>query len=236
MMGVDRHLFAFSLAFVCGCLAPSAAPAQNRVQINTSADNLMVVLRESFGANKQDEVLVPFGKLRTRLPDGREVDFRMAAFDYLGDMHVRFVFDGPRSMQVAQPDDLSRLSLTPDAALALAVSNIKRVYGSPAASPWKAGLMQVQGQSPDLDSSYFLDRDFWRGLLERHPEGLVAAVPKRGGLVFTPMSNRAAVETLREGVAYLHSSSGHLRVSSALYFFKDGHWTVFQAPATANPP
>ena len=235
-MPVNRYLFASSLAFACACLAPSATPAQDKPKINMAADNLMVVLRESFGANKQNEALIPLGPLRTRLSDGREVDFRMAAFEYLGDMHIRFVFDGPQSMRVAQPDDLGRLDLTPDAALALAVSNIRRVYGSPTASPWTTGLMQIHGGSPDLDSSYFLDRDFWNGLLRQHPEGLVASVPKRGGLVFTPMSNSKAMEVLRKGVAYLHSSSGHLRVSSALYLFKDGHWSVFQAPAPGDPP
>ena len=92
--------------------------------------------------------------------------------------------------------------------------------------------MQVEGKSPDLNSSYFLDRDFWRDLLRQHPEGIVAAVPKRGGLLFVPLSDRRAVNELRKGIAYLYSSSERLRVSSALYLFKDDHWTVFQpAPA-----
>jgi hypothetical protein len=90
--------------------------------------------------------------------------------------------------------------------------------------------MLVQGKSPDLDSSYFLDRDFWRDLLRQHPEGILVAVPKRGGLLFTPMSDGKAVENMRKGIAYLYSSSGQMRVSSALYLFKDDRWTVFQPP------
>ncbi|WP_156435867.1 hypothetical protein [Bradyrhizobium lablabi] len=211
-------------------LAWQYAMAQGGQAVDTSAQNLMVVLRESAGTNKQDEALKPLGKLRARGPDGAEVEFELAAFAFLGDMHVRFVFDGPTSMRNATPQDLARLQVNPAQALELSVRNMKRVYGDPAARPFTGGLMQVQGKSPDLDSSYFLDRGFWRGILQRHPEGILVAVPKRGGLVFAPLSDSKAVDGLRKGVSYLYSSSGQLRVSSALYLFKDDQWTVFQPP------
>jgi hypothetical protein len=38
------------------------------------------------------------------------------------------------------------------------------------------------------------------------------------------------VRGLRNGIAYLYTSSENQRVSSALYLFKDDRWTVFQAP------
>jgi hypothetical protein len=202
--------------------------AQAVTPVDRSASNLMVVLRESQGQNKQDESLVPIGTARATV-EGREVSFEPAWYSYLGDMHVRFVFDGPDTMAGAGVDDLKRLQLTPESALELAVANIRRVYGAPVSRPWEVG-MQVQGRSPDLDSSYFLDRSFWRLLAKQHPEGLVALVGKRGGLVYTPLSDTQGVETMRRSVAYLHSSSGRLRISSALYLFKDDRWTVFQAP------
>jgi len=90
--------------------------------------------------------------------------------------------------------------------------------------------MQVQGKSPDLDSSYFLDRAFWQNLLRQHREGIVVAAPKRGGLLFTPLADSEAVDVLRKSIADLFSSSESLRVSSALYLFKDDRWTVFQPP------
>jgi hypothetical protein len=134
-------------------------------------------------------------------------------------------------MQGATPEDLAKLGLNRvEDALELALSNIKRVYGQPFASPWEGGLLEVHGRSPDLNSSYFLDRAYWEGLLKKHPEGLVVAVPKRGGLLYTPLSNAKAVDGLRRGVSYLYSTSGSLRVSSALFLFKDGKWSVFQAP------
>jgi hypothetical protein len=231
MLVMLNYFRSYCLAVLVIFLACKGATAQTGVEVDRSAQNLMVVLRESMGgAYKKDEKLQPMGAMRAKLSDGKEVNLESAAFLLLGDMHIRFVFDGPSYMPNAKPQDLARLGLNPEQALQLAISNIKRVYGNPVVKPFTAGLMQVPGKSPDFDSSYFLDREFWRSLLRSHPEGIVVAVPKRGGLVFTPVSNSTAVDGLRRGVTYLYSSSGSLRVSSALYLFKDDRWTVFQPP------
>lgn len=192
----------------------------------------MVVVRESIGANRPDDALAPTGKFKAKLPDGKEIEIEMASWEFIGDTHIRFVFDGPHMMINATPQDLARLELKGvEEALALALSNIRRVYGEPKSKPWDDGLMQVQGKSPDLDSSYFLDRDYWNSILKKHPQGVVVAVPKRGGLLYAAATDEKAVEGLKRGVAYLHSSSQRQRVSSALYLFKDGKWSVLQAPA-----
>ena len=164
------------------------------------------------------------------MPDGREVDLDISWYKYLGDMHIRLVFDGGQTMQSASSEDLERLRLSPEEALKLAVANLRRVYGAPAPQPWSGGLMQVQSGATDLNSSYFLDREFWRELQASHPEGLVVAVPRRGGLVYAPASDEAAVSDLRFSAAALYAGGPGARLSSALYLFKDGRWSVFQPP------
>ena len=229
----------FKSGALIGCLLANEGTMAQVGQVNKDADNLMAVLRELEGANKQDETLQRMGRARTILPDGQQVDFELASFEFLGDMHIRFVFDAPTYMLNAKPEDLKRLNLTPNATLDLAVANIERVYGSPTAKYFGPNLMEVVGKSPDLDSSYFLDRNFWRSLLRQHPEGLVVAVPRRGALLFTPLNNTGAVEYLKTRIAHLHAISERMRVSSALYLFKDDHWTVFQAAQRApkaSPP
>lgn len=94
--------------------------------------------------------------------------------------------------------------------------------------------MQVHGNAPELDSSYFLDRAFWHEQLRRHPAGLVAAVPGRGGLVFARADDESAIATLRFSVAALFASSDQTRISSGLYLFKDGRWSVYQPPQPAS--
>ena len=217
------------LALLCAPFA-ARAQAQNAAAFNTGADNLMAVLRESSGNNKQDEALQPYGKLRAQLADGREMEIEASWFHYLGDMHIRLVFDGPQSLQSVSPDDLERLRLNPQQALELAAANLRRVYGVPAAHPWSGALMQVQGEASDLNSSYFLDRAFWQALQERHPQGVVAAVPRRGGLVYAAVDDEEAVAQLRFSAAALYAGGEQARVSSALYLFKDNRWSVFQPP------
>jgi hypothetical protein len=225
---------------VCGAaaiLAASGAWAGTPTTVEefeVSAGNLLPVLRESPGENKQDEVLAPYGKIRAKLPDGREIEFEASWFQYLGDMHLRLVFDGERRVQSAAPEDLEKLKLSPDAALSQAVDNLRRRYGAPVAEPWTGGVMQVHGNAPELDSSYFLDRLFWQEQLAQSPAGVVAAVPERGGLVFARADDDSAVATLRFSAAAMFASKDSTRISSGLYLFKDGRWSVFQPPQRPN--
>lgn len=216
------------LAAMTGARASDAAREAEDFEV--SARNLLVLLRESPGANKQDETLTPFGTIRAKLPDGREVEFEASWFQYLGDMHLRLVFDGTLRVQSASPEDLERLRLSPEEALDQAVDNLRRRYGAPVAEPWTGGLMQVHGNAPELDSSYFLDRGFWQEQLRHSPAGVVAAVPGRGGLVFARADDATAVASLRFSAAALFASNDSARISSGLYLFKDGRWSVFQPP------
>jgi hypothetical protein len=228
--GRVRHVIGIWLAASCATFASLASAVPATEPLDTSAANLLVVLRESRGENKQDESLQPFGTLHATMADGRQIELETSWYQYLGDMHIRLVFDGGQTMQSASPDDLRRLRLSPEDALRVAVSNLRRVYGAPAARPWSGRLMQVAGRAADLNSSYFLDRQFWQELQAIHPEGLVVAVPRRGGLVYAPVSDEVAVSSLRFSAAALYAGGPGARLSSALYLFKDGRWSVFQAP------
>ncbi len=221
-----RNIFQSLLAITIGTSAAHSGAAMP----DTNLQNLMVVLRESEGENKKDVVLKPMGSAKATLADGKEVEMSFAWFSVIGDMHVRFVYDSPTSMRNLTSEEFSALKLTPDKALQIAVGNIKRVYGQPKVSPWQGGLLLVAGESPDLDSSYFLDSSFWQNLLKKYPSGVVVGVPKRGGLLFAPASDDKAVAGLRQGIRALFISSENMRVSSALYLFKNNRWSVFQDP------
>jgi hypothetical protein len=227
MMPSRRWILQFTLASAYLLSPIACALAQSTGPLDPS---VLMVVRESQGANKQDEALKPTGKMQVAASDGAPVEIELASFEFIGDMHIRFVFDDVNTMRVLRPEELTKLNLSPEKALDLAVANIKRVYGEPKAAPLTGGIFQVQGKSPDLDSSYFLDRELWRELLKQHPEGLVVAVPNRGGLLFAPATDEEAVDVLRSSVAQWYILSDRLRVSSALYLFKDDHWSVYQAP------
>jgi hypothetical protein len=217
-------------------IVPVPAAAQTPpVEMNTDRASFMVVLRESPGQNRPDDRFTPTGPTKLKLADGKEVELNHAWWEYIGDLHVRFVFDSPATMRNATPTELEQIGIkTVDEALALAVANIRRTYGAPRTQPLAGGIISVLGRSEDVNSSYFLDRAFWQDLLKQHPEGLVAAVPARGMLIYTPLSDTRTVGVLRNVIGGIYQDAARLRVSSALYLFKDGVWTVFQAPAARN--
>lgn len=219
-----------AITALCAAAATTLAAGHADERIAITPGNLIAVLRETPGADKTDEALVPFGTISARAEDGREFRFEASWFQYLGDMHVRLVFDGDRQVQSATPEDLAALHLSPEQALARAVANLRARHGAPVAEPWTGGLMQVHGDAPALDSSYFLDRAFWLEQQRRSPAGLVVAVPERGALVFARADDDAAIATLRFSAAALFASGEATRISSGLYLFRDGHWSVFQAP------
>ena len=195
-------------------------------------ENFMLVLREVEGANKQEFGLVPTGPSTAVLADGEKVTLNHAWFDLIGDLHVRFVIDGEHTMQNLTMEDFSKLGISPEQAVEIAIANIRNRYGVPHATEWDKGIMLVAGKSSDLDSSYFLDRAFWEALLKNHQEGVVVGVPKRGGLIYAPVSNHSAVADMEASIGALYESSENLRVSSALYLYKYGRWTVYSRPAS----
>lgn len=85
-----RRACAWSLLLAAMAGAPAASAGTGDEAFELSAANLLVVLRETPGANKQDEDLLPFGKIGARLPDGRDIEFEASWFQYLGDMHLRW--------------------------------------------------------------------------------------------------------------------------------------------------
>ena len=197
-------------------------------------ETLLVVVRESPGADKRDEALVPMAKLQVDLPGGIKAEMSPAWYELIGDLHVRLVFDQGETLRTVRTEELAELGLTPEAAIARGLANLERLHGAPESVPWH-GLMRVQGRAEDFASSYVLDRGFWRALLERHPEGLVVAVPQHGGLLWTPAGDAQGVATLESRVRALYDAGQAQRLSSAVYLFKDDRWTV-RRPARPTPP
>jgi len=192
-------------------------------------ENLMVVVRPCFEYISYEDSFVPF-KAQIQSDDGKinEV-LDMAWYKIIGDLDIRFVFDGEQSMRNATMQDLKELGLSFEQAMQLAIKNIHSAYGVQEISLWQEGIFQVHGLSADFNSSYFLDREFWSSLSMKYPEGIVVAIPSRGGLLFAPFADNYAVEILRLNIANLvESFPEQVRITSKLYFFKNHVWNVYQ--------
>ena len=196
-------------------------------------DTLLFVLRERPGADKHDESLALVEPFEVPLPGGAAATMAPAWFDLVGDLQLRLVRTTPEYVFTLHASELDELKLGVDDALALALANLHRLHGMPDASPWH-DVRRVGGRDEDVASAYFMDRVFWRARFAEHPDGLVAAVPRTDLLLFAPLADTAAVDSLRRGVPGLHAGGGDYRLSSALYLFEGERWSVFQAAAPAT--
>ena len=195
-------------------------------------DSLLFVLRERVGANKADESPALVEPFDVPIPGG-VATMAPAWFDLVGDLQLRLVRHTADHVMALHASELDELQLDVDAALALALANLHRLHGAPEACAWH-DLQRVRGRDEDMDSAYFLDRAFWRQRLAQHPDGLVAAVPRTDLLLFAPLADAAAVDSMRRGIPGLHAGGGGYRLSSALFLFKEDRWRVFQ-PALPVP-
>lgn len=215
-------------------LLAAAMPSFSHAEQDTARTrgNLMAIVRESFVTTSADEGFKPVGRMKLKFSNGEEVELDLAAWSFMADANFRFVFKGEATAVSATSRDMADLRLQGmDDALALALANQRRVSGEPRTRAWGLGLTAVEGRLPEFNSTYLLDRAFWNAELEKHPEGLVVAVPSYSELFYVPLADSESVDGLRLAVTYLHKNARKYRVSSALYLFKDGRWSIFQTPA-----
>jgi hypothetical protein len=148
------------------------------------------------------------------------------SYGYLGDMQLRLVFDEPgltRPVPV-QPADIARLGLTPQKAVAHAAANCKRVNGVPQIAPLDAGVYALRGPHAMYNAAFLLDRPFWKWQLEKFPQGLLAAVPREGAVVFAPAGSATVENELRRQAGQMYAAAGTARISACVYRFDAQGW------------
>jgi hypothetical protein len=188
-------------------MPPALEPARER-------DKLMVQLHPWPGERLPKETLRPAAAQDT------------VAYGYLGDMQLRLVFDEPGAAHAAavRPDDLDRLELTPQKAVAQAAFNSKRASGSPQITPLAGGVHALRGRHQDYNATFLLDRAFWRQQLEKFPQGLLAALPRKGVLMFAPAGDAVVQAELHKQAARLLATAGPSALSACVYRFDTTGW------------
>jgi hypothetical protein len=161
------------------------------------------------------------------------------AFGYMGDMQLRLVFESPDGEPGAvRAEDLQRMDLTPGKAVGVGLANFKRRQGPPQVSSLGGGVYVLRCAQQEQVSAYFLDRSFWREQLLKFPQGLLAALPRPGVLMFTPAGDAAAqAELERQAARMLHGGAAG-RLSACVYQFGATGWApvkTLSQPPVATP-
>lgn len=163
------------------------------------------------------------------LESSRPEPSQLAVYGYLGDIALRFMFAADGCVDSpARFEDMQRLDLTPERALALATVSFKRMHGAPLPSLVSEGLYTLRGGSPDAYAGYLLDRAFWRSQLTHSPSGVLVALPKRGTLLFCSVENAGAIHAMRSATVKWHQSAGEHALSSCIYRFDAKGWHVHE--------
>ncbi len=193
-------------------------------------DNLMVQVHPWPGERMARECLRPPAQAQDTV-----------AYGYLGDMQLRLVFEQPgQSLPAAvRHEDLARLDLTPQKAVAHAAANTRKAAGPPQVTPLADGVYALRGQHLEYNASYLLDRAFWRQQLEKFPQGLLAALPRKGVLLFAPAGDAAVQAELVKQASRILGAADSARISNCIYRFDGTGWhplADLPKPQAAVPP
>lgn len=202
--------------------APSSA------QESKSRDSVLPFFAATAAPPVTQEVLEPLDKTSVVLPGGAH--HNAAWFQLVGNIAVAFVFvDDKRDVAVSS-EDLKSLQLGGNQLVATAVLNFRRLCGEPEFSEFEGGIFSIEATKNCDSSAFFLDRGLWRSLLQKHPSGLVAALPTRGVLLFAPANNPSAIGQLSRFASEEVKRFGVVPITPTLFRFTGEKWSVFGRP------
>ena len=150
----------------------------------------------------------------------------LPVFDhFVGDLHLRYVFDDPRFVQAMRARDLVRLKLARSDLPKLVVENYRRLYPDLTVIQPEPGLAVV-GKGGELEPTVLLDAAFWNDQAERAGGPLIAAVPERNSVLFTKAEPRQNIELLKHRAVIMFEKAGKQALSRTVLAWREGRWEV----------
>ena len=188
-------------------------------------ENFLVVIREAIDATVPQIILEPEYPQTAEI-DGESLEFNMAWYSLIGDTQIRFVLDGEHTMSNVEVEEFEKYGITVEQGITEAIANQESIYGKATYAEWQEGIYIVSGGSVDLDSSHFLNARLWAEVDSAFPDGIVAAIPDRGTLIFAPISDENASTLLVSNVKQLKEGSESLGISKFPYLRQKGSWKL----------
>ena len=156
---------------------------------------------------------------------GNPVD-NLPIFDhFVGDLHLRYVFDDERFVQAVRGRDLQRLKLDRKSLPALVVTNYRRLYPDLSVIQPEPGMGAVI-KGGQLEPTILLDADFWDEQEKRIGGPLIAAVPQRDMVIFTRSEPKQNIELLKHRVVLAFEKAGERALSRTVLAWREKRWEV----------
>ena len=196
--------------------AQAAAPALDRI---------VALVRSQPGI---DPKLRPVQKIEAVVmkPEAGVLPDDVPVFDhFVGDLHLRYVFDDPKFMQGLRTGDLKKLRIDRAKLPALVFRNFRRLYPDLTVRRPEPSL-GVLAKGGGLEPCMMLDSTFWERERAQYRGDLIAAVPARDLVMFTAREPRQNVELLKHLVVNMYEKAGPKAVSRTVFLWRLFRWEV----------
>jgi hypothetical protein len=156
---------------------------------------------------------------------GNSVD-NLPIFDhFVGELHLRYVFDDERFVQAVRGRDMKRLKLDRKALPALVVENYRKLYPDLSVIQPEPGLASVI-RGGQLEPTILLDAEFWEEQEKRIGGPLIAALPERDSVIFTRVEPKQNIELLKHRVVLAYEKAGERALSRTVLAWRQKRWEV----------
>src|SRR4051794_10247904 len=207
-------------------LAPAAVYAgESRDPLPRTKDYVVALVR---GHSSIDPRSRPVQKIEPIVfpPDPKSSPDNALVFDhFVGDLHLRYVFDDPQFMLAMRVRDLKRLKIDRDELPALVVANYRRRYPQITIA-WPQRWLGALTNGGELEPCTLLDGPFWQRQQKAFGSELIAAVPSAQEVYFSPREPKQNVEFLRKLATEQHEKAGKRAVSRTVFVWKVYRWEV----------
>ena len=221
-----RTLLKLAPAGAMLALAPGAAcAAQSKDPLPRTREYIVALVRSHPGADPRSR---PVQRIEPAIAreDAKSAPGNALVFDhFVGDLHLRYVFDDPQFMLALRARDLTRLGVARDELPALVVSNYRRLYPDVIVTHpdrW-LGLVTRGGE---LEPCVMLDGMFWQRQMKAFGGPVIAAVPSTNAVYFTPREPKANVELLKHLAILESEKAGKRGVSRTVFEWRNFRWQV----------
>ena len=144
---------------------------------------------------------------------------------FVGDLHLRYVFDDPKFMIALRGHDLKRLGVAREELATLAIANFRRLYPKLTVIRPEP-LLGVVTQGGQLEPCVMLDGAFWERQSASFNGELIASAPARDTVVFTTREPRQNVELLKHLAVLAYEKAGPQALSRTVFAWRYWRWEV----------
>ena len=204
---------------------PPLVTAQSKDPLPRTKDYVVALVRADARVDPRGR---PVQKIEPVIfkPDPQSAPENALVFDYfVGDLHLRYVFEDPQFMLAVRARDLKRLEVPREDLPALVVTNFRRLYPKLTVARPDRWLGLVT-QGGELEPCVMLDGAFWQRQMKEFGGELIAAVPSANEVYFAPREPRQNLELLKHLAILNHEKAGKRAVSRTVFAWRNFRWQV----------